>query len=502
MSLVIAHPVIDAFFQKYPSRDPVRTVVQCIEFLDTHLRAADIDIENKLSILFEGKFLEIKQTIESGIEVSKNTNNNLANKLTDITNLHIEHNNLATDRLNKISQIVDSVDNSSFELKLNGVENKLSDLINKTIDTKVAVDTFKTVINNDITSQTKTVCNEIKINSDRQCERLTITADGVKNRCDKITNDVRSHIQTDTNSMSHTICSAVENKFEKQNMSARNMIGDEYEKFHKKFDDFKSEVVETMNRGNQANLDQLNGVFKTTNSHKLGEQSEDWLINLLGEGNVNVVSTRHEAGQCDLQIQNRGIGKPIIVIENKNYTANVPSNEVEKFVGDISKLGKAVCGIFISQRSGIAKKPMIAQLELMDNSIPVMYLSHVNYNKDMILTAIAALDALYERVTLEKTRYTDDSVDENPEFDYVQKAKLAAINEEVSTLLKNKINLITIHAELSEKLNALRGSINEINFDRTIGLLVEKDYRPQIPTPEAVVKLKGQRAKKRKNSGD
>lgn len=46
MSIQISHPIIDAFFQKHPNKDPVQTMVQCITFLDKMTDGNDQSSDN------------------------------------------------------------------------------------------------------------------------------------------------------------------------------------------------------------------------------------------------------------------------------------------------------------------------------------------------------------------------------------------------------------------------------------------------------------------------
>jgi hypothetical protein len=98
----------------------------------------------------------------------------------------------------------------------------------------------------------------------------------------------------------------------------------------------------------------------------------------------------------DLHIQR--MGKPTILVENKDYTRNVPDKEVTKFLNDVRN---TKChGLFLAQSSGIVNKSEW-EIMLIDSKYMCVFLTHVKAMPQKIMSAIAFID--YFDVMLAKT---------------------------------------------------------------------------------------------------
>ena len=170
-------------------------------------------------------------------------------------------------------------------------------------------------------------------------------------------------------------------------------------------------------------------------SSKKGEFSEQILQGVLcsmfpKDEIINV--TREGEKKCDFELIREN--KPTILIENKDYEIiNVPKNEVQKFITNI--IDNNICGIMISQRSGISHKTDF-EIEF-HNNIVLIYLHKVNYDSTKIQIAIDIIDNLYPKLT---ELYIND--------------KFVITNEQI-----NKIN-----DEYIEFIKQRNEIINDINF--------------------------------------
>lgn len=132
-------------------------------------------------------------------------------------------------------------------------------------------------------------------------------------------------------------------------------------------------------------------------SAKKGEFSEQILQGVLcsmfpKDEIINV--TREGDKKCDFQLIREN--KPNILIENKDYeTMNVPKHEVHKFITNI--IDNNMCGIMISQRSGITNKSDF-EIEF-HNNLVLIYLHKVNYDSNKIQIALDIIDNLYPKLT-------------------------------------------------------------------------------------------------------
>jgi hypothetical protein len=134
--------------------------------------------------------------------------------------------------------------------------------------------------------------------------------------------------------------------------------------------------------------------------------------------------------------------KPTILIENKNYEANVNIDETKKFLRDINE--QKTCGIMISQLSGIASKPN-GFIEINDGKV-LIYLHNVDYSQDKIKMAIDIIDNLSEK--LEEISNNADN-----EGTIINKDVLERINDEHQRFLLQKELITTTLKDMHKKIN-------------------------------------------------
>jgi uncharacterized protein YneF (UPF0154 family) len=120
----------------------------------------------------------------------------------------------------------------------------------------------------------------------------------------------------------------------------------------------------------------------------------------------------------------RRINSPSILIENKNYTRTVNKQDIP--------------GLMISQSAGIACKNNF-QLEIHDK-IPVIFCYKVNYDPDIIRTAIEVLESSFKSIT------------EKPGEIYISDELISVLNEEITKLVKKKIRLIELCKDLTKEV--------------------------------------------------
>jgi hypothetical protein len=130
----------------------------------------------------------------------------------------------------------------------------------------------------------------------------------------------------------------------------------------------------------------------TNNSSTKGRMGENRLNQILN-GMFPTAEVRNTSGQrasCDF-ILHRNLNEPIIAFENKEYSGNVPKEEVVKFIRDINQIKHH--GIFLSQYSGIATKNNF-QIEIHNHDCILLYIHHVEYSQEKIKVAIDIIDQM------------------------------------------------------------------------------------------------------------
>ena len=91
---------------------------------------------------------------------------------------------------------------------------------------------------------------------------------------------------------------------------------------------------------------------------------------------ADVKRTADEDSSGDF-IMTRTDGIPIM-FEIKDYNRNIPTDEITKFVRDVTE--NNICGIFISISTGICKKRNF-EIEISENNNIMLYIHNMNYEK-------------------------------------------------------------------------------------------------------------------------
>lgn len=137
--------------------------------------------------------------------------------------------------------------------------------------------------------------------------------------------------------------------------------------------------------------------YKSNSSIK-GSVSECELYSLLQKilPNDFLVRCSSEACSCDIRLTRRDKRLPVILFENKDYTATVNTDEIDKFERDL-KLQRCH-GIFISQNSPIAYKENF-HIDIINNIIH-LYIPNCGYDIEKIKLAVNIVDSLSEKLSL------------------------------------------------------------------------------------------------------
>ena len=179
--------------------------------------------------------------------------------------------------------------------------------------------------------------------------------------------------------------------------------------------------------------------YKTSSSLK-GQYSENRLEGVLNKlyPMAAVLNTSGQKAMGDFMVRRNG--HPTIMVENKNYEANVTNDEVKKFLRDIQE--QNCSGIFLSQCSGIVNKANY-HIEIHDGNI-LVYVHHVDHDADKIRTAFEIIDHLSGKIK-------DFYVNENKGFT-IDKSMLDLINAEFQVFLNHKEGLVTTVRDFQKKM--------------------------------------------------
>ena len=193
---------------------------------------------------------------------------------------------------------------------------------------------------------------------------------------------------------------------------------------------------------NQQSVTDLLG--KMNNSSHKGKISENLLFsilqNLYPSANVEFVGTTKETGDFILERKN----KSRILIENKDYSRSVPTEEILKFIRDCEI--QKCSGLFISN-SGICGKDSY-EVQVNDGEV-LVYIQFCNNDSDKVKIGIDIIDHFKEMLdNLNK--------DDNEE---ISKEVVKEINDEYKLWASNRATMLKtikeFHESMKKQLDAM-----------------------------------------------
>jgi hypothetical protein len=160
---------------------------------------------------------------------------------------------------------------------------------------------------------------------------------------------------------------------------------------------------------------------------------------------VDYVGDKKETGDIMLAREN----KPTILIENKNWDKIVSKDEVKKFIHDVET--QNCCGLFLSQKTGIANKRNF-EISIHNNKHILLFMHEVNYDAEKIKLGIEIIDHFKD---------TLDKFDDKSDVDTIDKNLLDSINKEFQECCSQKLNILKTIKDCSQKMLK---QVEEINF--------------------------------------
>ncbi len=188
-----------------------------------------------------------------------------------------------------------------------------------------------------------------------------------------------------------------------------------------------------------------------SNSSVKGTVSECELYSLLQKilPNDFLVRCSSEACACDIRLTRKDKRLPNILFENKDYTATVNTDEIEKFERDL-KLQRCH-GIFISQNSPIAYKENF-HIDIINNIIH-LYIPNAGYDIEKIKLAINVVDSISEKLNI-------IVLDPNEEIYEVSIDDFESLKKEYCEFANKKSEMLDfikmITKQLSDKLESIQ----------------------------------------------
>jgi hypothetical protein len=225
---------------------------------------------------------------------------------------------------------------------------------------------------------------------------------------------------------------------------------------HKTFQ--MASIIESKANEIKSKLDTMDTRLTFKTNKQKGKEGETGIFDLMSKrfrskNGYSIEDVSSIPRNCDIVLHRDGF--PSIRFEIKNYTDNVDTQEVVKFRTDLEELNEH--GIFISLQKGIANKGDV-DMEILPNNKIAVYLSHNNYNIDVIDDWV---NILYDF-----DRYITGLVKENdPDNVQIAQETLAQIK---TVLNENQDKIDTVRNHLRD----LQTTLSKINLPLILSIIL------------------------------
>ena len=204
----------------------------------------------------------------------------------------------------------------------------------------------------------------------------------------------------------------------------------------------------------------------TNNSSVKGKISETELCNVLQTifPSDEIINCSSNTANCDYCVKRFNNLKPSILFENKDYSRQVSTEEVEKFQRDVKK--QLTHGILLSQTTGIVYKDNF-QIEIIDGLIHV-YIHNVNYSSEKIKIAVDIIDNLSPKINMLSEQFNETNMNitiEKEDIDELHNEYIE-FNEQKNNIIENikSSNKQIIDRIESLQLNSIKKLLNKHNL--------------------------------------
>ena len=320
---------------------------------------------------------------------------------------------------------------------------------------KSFIETTKLIISASSNENTDKITQLLNQNTDSFIERINFSIPKTQDENNKkiqdnllafqktMNEDIKSYLSTNNseNSLKEFITS-LDSKISAMQQPIYTFISSNQDQINTKLNSLRDDSIsnKSVNDKVMSDLNDFLTKYKTSSQFK-GQCSENMLGNVLNKmyPTAEVINTTALKASGDFILKRTG--KQIILLENKNYEANVNLDEIKKFLRDVNE--QKTHAIMMSQYSGIVSKPN-GFIEINDGKV-IIYLHNVDYSSDKIKMAIDVIDILSERLE-------EISTVEEIDGYIIKKEILDKINDQFQLFLSQKEMIIITVKETNKKL--------------------------------------------------
>jgi len=317
------------------------------------------------------------------------------------------------------------------------------------------IETTKLVIGASSSENTDKITQLLNRNTDSFIERINFNIPKSQDETNKkiqdnflvfqktINEDIKSYLsKTNSETSFKEFIASLDSKITAMQQPIYTFISSNQEQINTKLNSLRDDSIsnKSVNDKVMSDLNDFLTKYKTSSQFK-GQCSENMLGNVLNKmyPTAEVINTTALKASGDFILKRTD--KQTILLENKNYEANVNLDEIKKFLRDVNE--QKTHAIMMSQYSGIVSKPN-GFIEINDGKV-IIYLHNVDYSSDKIKMAIDVIDILSERL---------EEISNVEEMDghIIKKDVLDKINDQFQLFLNQKEIVLTTIKEMNKKL--------------------------------------------------
>ena len=351
---------------------------------------------------------------------------------------------LSREILNNVKELKHQVDSLNDNFK-----NKLHENNKEFLDNIKLVVSLSSSENTERVTQLLDKCIESFIDKINTCiprtqEEATLKIqDRISEFHKSIYNEIRTFVTTSSSDNNiKDFISTLDSKISTMQQPIYSFITSNQEHLTNRLDCLKEDTLanKTTNDKLVSELGDFLNKYKTSSQFK-GQCSENMIENILNKmyPTGEIVNSTALKASGDFIIKRDDHDD--IMVENKNYEANVNLDEIKKFLRDVNE--QKTHGIMMSQLSGIVSKPN-GFIEINDGKV-LIYLHYVDYSPDKIKMAIDIIDNLSDKLQ------DISNIEENDGYS-ITKDSLERINDEYQKFLNHKESMQITLKELNKKL--------------------------------------------------
>lgn len=379
---------------------------------------------------------ELLKTIFSKVDKIETTQNNMNQNISTILNSVSSIHTIFSEQKNTYIQEIRNSLESIIDNKQLSYNEKIQHILEK--NQTATVEKTKILLSDIFSSSNEDLFNKIIINISKHFENLnSVTSQLLKDTSqENIFAKISQIVETKHSSLCNMIDKNIHTFITSNNSSILSEIQNQYQTF--------SDMNDFLNKQRYCNSSTIG---------KIGENRLEIILNECFPAE-NIINTSG-VGKCgDFILERKSHQNKKIIFENKEYTTNVPEVEVKKFICD--------AGIFLSQNTGIANKKHF-EINFHSNYI-LIYLHNVNYNSDLIASAVQIIDMITQKIDLV-----------NIDTEKISKDTLEDIQKDFMIFLKQKTRLIDMSKKYHKEIQHMIEEIDlpsiakflSVNFSNT-----------------------------------